>query len=154
MTPEVACQEINQFCSSMIDGKVMLKKTHNSGPRTITNYSYLGVTFLPTWALQWIECDDELWTTMHSELRSFYREYLLPELLIQCSVAVNQFNGLLTLNSIDNYTTYIIFFVQQLIYYLIYWRKQFHCRLNVLDNTSSENGTTGSYHSGRQSLPI
>jgi len=27
MTPEVACQEINQFCSSMIDGKLMLKNT-------------------------------------------------------------------------------------------------------------------------------
>ena len=29
MTPEVACQEVNQFCSSLMDGKVTPKKTHN-----------------------------------------------------------------------------------------------------------------------------
>jgi len=87
MTPEIACQEVNQFCSSLMDGNVTLKSTHN--------YYYqvqgqLQITQLPwcdflIWtphgtALQRIERDDKLWTTIYPKLRSFYREYLLPEL--------------------------------------------------------------------------
>ena len=29
MTPDVACQDINQFCNTITDGNVILKKTHN-----------------------------------------------------------------------------------------------------------------------------
>ena len=29
MTPEVACQEVNRFCSSLVDGQITLKKSCN-----------------------------------------------------------------------------------------------------------------------------
>ena len=87
MTPEVACQEINRFCSSLNNGQVTLKATHN--------YYYqvqgqLAITKLPwcdflIWtphgtSLQRIERDENLWKVMYSKLKSFYHEYLLPEL--------------------------------------------------------------------------
>ena len=28
MTPEAACKDVNQFCNSLVDGQVTLKKSH------------------------------------------------------------------------------------------------------------------------------
>ena len=87
MIPEVACQEVNQFCSSLADGQVMLKKTHNyyyqvQGQLEITQLpwcDFLNWTPQGT-SLQRIESDEKLWTTVYPKLRFFYREYLLPEI--------------------------------------------------------------------------
>ena len=87
MTPEVACQEVNQFCSSLTDGQVMLKKTHNyyyqvQGQLEITQLPWCDfLIWTPQGtSLQRIERDEKLWTTVYPKLRSFYREYLLPEI--------------------------------------------------------------------------
>ena len=64
MTPEVACQEVNKFCSSLVDGQATLKKSHN--------YYYqiqgqLGVTQLP-----W--CDFVIWTPHGASVQRVERD--------------------------------------------------------------------------------
>ena len=87
MTPEVACQEINRFCSSLNNGQVTLKATHNyyyqvQGQLAITKLPWCDFLIWTPYgtSLQRIERDENLWKVMYSKLKSFYHEYLLPEL--------------------------------------------------------------------------
>ena len=50
--PEVTCQEVNRFCSSLVNGQVTLNKTHN--------YYYQLQGQLAVAQLPW--CDFVIWT--------------------------------------------------------------------------------------------
>ena len=87
MTPEVACQEANKFCSSLVDGQAILKKLHNyyyqiQGQLVITQLPWCDfVIWTPHGtSVQRIERDENLWKQMYSKLKAFYHENLLPQL--------------------------------------------------------------------------
>ena len=64
MTPEVACQEINRFCSSLNNGQVTLKETHS--------YYYLVQGQLAVTKLPW--CDFLIWTPHGTSLQRIERD--------------------------------------------------------------------------------
>ena len=87
MTPEDACQEINRFCSTLNNGQVTLKKKHNyyyqiQGQLAITQLPWCDfVIWTPHGtSLQRIERNEHFWNLMYLKLKSFYHEYLFPEL--------------------------------------------------------------------------
>ena len=90
-----------RICSSITDGKVTLKKTRNyyyqvQGQLQITQFPWCDfLIWTPHGtALQWIKCDDKLWTAKYPKLLSFYREYQL-QLLSNSTARVTM--------DIDNY---------------------------------------------------
>ena len=109
VTPEAACYEINQFCCSLINGRTLLKQTHNyyyqiQGQLAITQLPWCDfVAWTPHGiSIERIERDINLWQqNILPKLKVFYHEYLIPELADPVFLVANQSVTLLNSTFID-----------------------------------------------------
>jgi len=87
-TPEAACQEINRFYCNIVDGHVILKRTHNyyyqvQGQLAITRRPWCDFC---VWSphgvsVERINRDKTFWENkMFPKLKQFYLKYYLPEM--------------------------------------------------------------------------
>ena len=88
LTPEAACQELNRFCSNLVDGRVSLKKTHNyyfqvQGQLAITQRPWCDFCIWTPHGIsvERITRDNAFWENkMFPKLKKFYLKYYLPEM--------------------------------------------------------------------------
>ena len=88
MTPETACEQLNRFCCSLVDGQVTLKKTHSyyyqmQGQMAIANKPWCDFcVWTPNGlAIDRIDRDTDFWQQkMFPKLQTVYNKYLLPEI--------------------------------------------------------------------------